>query len=184
MDEWLINGMHWDHIDEFPVLGSTEIWAFANDSGIMHPMHMHLVAFQVLDRDTFTKGPNGEIIPGGTPVAPGPDETGWKDTVQVNANELVRVIARFDDYTGKYPYHCHILEHEDHEMMRQFEVVAPSCVGDINGDGSTNAADFVILAGNFGTMVMPHNTGGDLNGDGLVNASDFVILAGDFGCQP
>jgi spore coat protein A len=184
MEEWLINGMHWDHIDEFPVLGSTEIWAFANDSGIMHPMHMHLVAFQVLDRDTFTKGPNGEIIPGGAPVAPGPDETGWKDTVQVNANELVRVIARFDDYTGKYPYHCHILEHEDHEMMRQFEVVAPSCVGDINGDGSTNAADFVILAGNFGTMVMPHNTGGDLNGDGLVNASDFVILAGDFGCQP
>jgi len=57
----------------------------------------------------------------------------------------------------------------------------PSCAGDINGDGSTNAADFTILAGNFGSNVPP-NTGGDLNGDGIVNAADFVILAGDFGC--
>jgi hypothetical protein len=58
---------------------------------------------------------------------------------------------------------------------------APACVGDINGDGFTNAGDFVILAGNFGSSVPP-NTAGDLNGDGVVNASDFVILAGDFGC--
>jgi hypothetical protein len=58
---------------------------------------------------------------------------------------------------------------------------APACAGDINGDGDTNASDFVILAGNFGSVVTP-NTGGDLNGDGLVNAADFVILAGDFGC--
>ena len=58
---------------------------------------------------------------------------------------------------------------------------APSCAGDINGDGFTNAADFTILAGNFGSSVPP-NTGGDLNGDGVVNAADFVILAGDFGC--
>mgnify|MGYP001424270053 CR=1 FL=1 len=55
------------------------------------------------------------------------------------------------------------------------------CIADINNDGSTNAADFVILAGNFGASVTP-NTNGDLNGDGLVNAADFVILAGDFGC--
>jgi hypothetical protein len=57
----------------------------------------------------------------------------------------------------------------------------PTCTGDINNDGSTNAADFVILAGNFGASVTPH-TSGDLSGDGLVNAADFVILAGDFGC--
>ena len=55
------------------------------------------------------------------------------------------------------------------------------CIGDVNGDGSTNAADFTILAGNFGSNVPP-NTGGDLNGDGIVNAADFTILAGDFGC--
>jgi hypothetical protein len=60
-------------------------------------------------------------------------------------------------------------------------IPAPTCAGDINNDGFTNAADFVILAGDFGSAVTP-NTGGDLNGDGLVNASDFVILAGDFGC--
>ena len=60
---------------------------------------------------------------------------------------------------------------------------APACSGDVNGDGSTNAGDFVILAGNFGSSVAPF-TNGDLNGDGIVNASDFVILAGDFGCSP
>lgn len=62
-------------------------------------------------------------------------------------------------------------------------IPAPNCAGDINGDGSTNVADFTILAGNFGSAVSP-NTSGDFNGDGLVNAGDFVILAGDFGCAP
>ena len=60
-------------------------------------------------------------------------------------------------------------------------IAPPACAGDVNGDGFTNAADFTILAGNFGSNVPP-NTGGDLNGDGIVNAADFVILAGDFGC--
>jgi hypothetical protein len=58
-----------------------------------------------------------------------------------------------------------------------------SCAGDVNGDGATNASDFTILAGAFGTSVTV-GTNGDLNGDGLVNAADFVILAGDFGCVP
>ena len=63
-------------------------------------------------------------------------------------------------------------------------VVAPpaACPGDINGDNLTNAADFIIQAGHFGSAVAP-NTSGDLNGDGLVSAADFVILAGDFGCS-
>jgi hypothetical protein len=59
---------------------------------------------------------------------------------------------------------------------------APTCAGDVNNDGFTNAADFTILAGNFGATV-PTNTLGDLNGDGTVNAADFVILAGNFGCD-
>ena len=59
--------------------------------------------------------------------------------------------------------------------------LAPACAADINGDGATNAADFTILAGNFGNAVPPGTTG-DLNNDGLVNAADFVVLAGDFGC--
>jgi cysteine-rich repeat protein len=86
-------------------------------------MHMHLVFFQILDRDTFTTGAGGEIIPDGNPQPPAPQEAGWKDTAMVNPGEIVRVIARFEDYKGLYAYHCHILEHEDHEMMRQFQTV-------------------------------------------------------------
>jgi spore coat protein A len=126
---WEINGLTWDDITEEPVLGTTEIWRFINDSNVSHPMHMHLVFFQVLDRDGFTRGPGGEIIPDGNPQPPPPEESGWKDTAMVAPGEILRVIARFDDYTGLYAYHCHILEHEDHEMMRQFRVVPePSSV--------------------------------------------------------
>lgn len=135
---WEINGMHWDDIMEYPQLGDSEIWRFINDSGVSHPMHMHLVAFQVLDRDTFTKDANGAIIPGGNPQPPPPEEDGWKDTVMVAPNEIVRVISRFEDYKGKYPYHCHILEHEDHEMMRQFQTV--DC-GDAEIDAPVETCD-------------------------------------------
>jgi spore coat protein A len=120
---WEINELEWHDITEYPELGTTEIWRFINDSGVSHPMHMHLVFFQILDRDGFTRGPGGQIIPDGTPQAPLLEESGWKDTAMVGPNEILRVIARFDDYTGKYPYHCHILEHEDHEMMRQFQTI-------------------------------------------------------------
>jgi len=78
--------------------------------------------FQVLDRQAFEEQ-GGQIVPIGSRVPPPAHEAGWKDTVQVGPNEIVRVIARFEDYTGKFPYHCHILEHEDHEMMRQFQTV-------------------------------------------------------------
>jgi cysteine-rich repeat protein len=108
-------------------------------------MHMHLVFFQILDRDTFTVGAGGEIVPDGNPQPPLPGESGWKDTAMVDPGEILRVIVRFEDYKGKYAYHCHILEHEDHEMMRQFETV--SC-GDNEldttescDDGNTRIAD-------------------------------------------
>jgi spore coat protein A len=92
-------------------------------------MHMHLVAFQVLDRDGFTTGPGGEIIPNGNPQLPPAEERGWKDTAMVAPNQIMRVIARFEDYTGNYPYHCHILSHEDNEMMRQMTVPEPGATG-------------------------------------------------------
>lgn len=116
---WTINGLMWDDITEFPVIGSTEIWTWHNQSGIAHPMHMHLVAFQILDRQALnevTGEPEGPII------QPDENEKGWKDTANSPPGFRTRVIARFDGFTGLYPYHCHILEHEDHEMMRQFEV--------------------------------------------------------------
>ena len=120
---WEINDLKWDDITEYPELGTTEIWRFINDSNVAHPMHMHLVFFQILDRDGFTTGGGGEIIPDGNPQPPLAEESGWKDTAMVGPGEIVRVIARFEDYKGKYAYHCHILEHEDHEMMRQFQTV-------------------------------------------------------------
>jgi len=118
-----------DDVNESPVLGTTEFWRFVNESGISHPMHMHLVAFQVLDRQPFTLQ-DGQVVPTGPAVPPDPSEAGWKDTAPVGPDEILRVIARFEDYTGLYAYHCHILEHEDNEMMRQFQVVPPVGVED------------------------------------------------------
>jgi cysteine-rich repeat protein len=83
---------------------------------------MHLVMFQVLDRQPFDVV-DDVVVPIGPPIAPPAHEAGWKDTVRVQRSEIVRVIARFESYTGKFAYHCHILEHEDHEMMRQFQTV-------------------------------------------------------------
>lgn len=125
---WLINGHHWPHIHERPRLGSTEIWRFINRSGMVHPMHMHLVMFQVLDIQPFTVV-NDTVQVTGPPVPPDPTLAGWKDTVPVLPNQMVRVIARFDDYLGKFPYHCHMLEHEDNDMMRQFEVIDTTSTG-------------------------------------------------------
>jgi cysteine-rich repeat protein len=159
---WEINNLRWHDITEYPELDTTEIWRFVNDSGVSHPMHMHLVMFQVLDRDTFTKDPNGAIIPGGDPQPPPPEEDGWKDTVMVAPNEMVRVIAHFENYKGLFAYHCHILEHEEHEMMRQFhtvkcgdhEVDAPAETCDDGGtdpydgcSGRCRIEEFVTLAG-------------------------------------
>jgi blue copper oxidase len=114
-----INGRQMDmtRIDEIVKHGGTEIWEIRNLTMGMGPMmgmqeemghtfHYHGVQFQVLSRD------------GRQPPL---NERGWKDTILVNPNETVKVIARFD-YKGLYMYHCHILEHEDAGMMGQFEV--------------------------------------------------------------
>jgi spore coat protein A len=97
-----------ERFDAFPRLGATEVWQFRNTTQAPHPVHLHLVHFQVLDRD-------------GAPAAA--EERGWKDTVEVRAGETVRLAARFSGYTGRFVYHCHNLEHEDHDMMGQFRVV-------------------------------------------------------------
>lgn len=140
--EWRINDLGWDDVTEQPVLGTTEIWRFVNRSGMMHPMHMHLVMFQVLDRQPFEIN-MGNVVPTGPATPPTSTESGWKDTVQVAPFEIVRVIARFENYTGLFPYHCHILEHEDHEMMRQFDAI---CIkGDTNQDTLVNGADIELF---------------------------------------
>jgi FtsP/CotA-like multicopper oxidase with cupredoxin domain len=123
--KWLINDLGWHDITEFPILGTTEVWSFINRSGVSHPMHLHLVLMQVLDRQPFIFT-NNMVVTNGPRVAVAANENGWKDTVACPPNEITRVITRFDGFAGRYPYHCHIIEHEDHEMMRQFEVVAPA----------------------------------------------------------
>ena len=94
-----------------PQLGTTEIWEFENKTHHTHPIHLHLVEFRVIGR-----GPDGT-------QEPAPNERGGKDVVRVNPSEKVRIAVKFGDFAGQFPWHCHILEHEEQEMMRPFEVV-------------------------------------------------------------
>lgn len=123
----LLDGKHWhDPISEKPVLDSTEIWEFLNTTDDSHPIHLHLVRFQILDRrpidiDDYIYGHKVTYV--GDAVLPEPNEAGWKDTVVVTPGSSTRIIAKFEGYPGRYVWHCHILEHEDNEMMRPYEVV-------------------------------------------------------------
>jgi spore coat protein A len=120
---------------EDPRLGSTEIWEFWNTTVDAHPVHMHLVQFRILDRQAFV-GPtcesvmlNGwkgvQLLPGarkrGAVLKAQAQEQGWKDTVVCPPGMVTRVITTFNR-PGKYVYHCHILSHEEHNMMRWFKV--------------------------------------------------------------
>jgi spore coat protein A, manganese oxidase len=124
----LINNKHWhEPTTEFPKLNTTEIWEFVNQTEDTHPMHIHLVRFQVLDRRTFDQFElmaNKKLRFRGSVEPPAPNEMGWKDTIQCPAGQVTRVIINFEGYPGKYLYHCHILEHEANDMMRPFEVIA------------------------------------------------------------
>jgi spore coat protein A, manganese oxidase len=123
----LLNGKSWhDPVTENPVLDSTEIWSFINPTDDSHPIHLHLVKFQILDRrkfETFGFVSRQKIRYTGQPVAPDPTEAGWKDTVRAEPGMITRIIAKFEGYPGRYVWHCHILEHEDNEMMRPYDVL-------------------------------------------------------------
>lgn len=121
----LLNNLRWDDmpLTETPYNGTVEIWELFNTTADTHPIHLHLVQFQILDRAPFTGDPNSPDVIIGAPQPPDPNEMGWKDTVRANPGEVTRIIARFGPFTGIYPWHCHILEHEDHDMMRPYEVL-------------------------------------------------------------
>jgi FtsP/CotA-like multicopper oxidase with cupredoxin domain len=106
-----------DPIAQNPALNSIETWELWNWSADAHPIHLHLVKFEVVNR---------EVI-GGAVRAPEPWEAGWKDTVIAYPGEITRVKALFD-VPGLYVWHCHILSHEDNEMM------VPYCVGEAGVD--------------------------------------------------
>lgn len=107
---WVINGNTWDknRIDANPGFETTEIWTFANNGREwFHPVHVHLVDFQILNR-------NGK--------PPLPYESGWKDVVYLGENDNIQVIAKFEPRRGKYVIHCHNTVHEDHDMMTQYQI--------------------------------------------------------------
>lgn len=121
----LLNNMEWNQpITETPYNGTIEIWELYNTTPDTHPIHLHLVNFQILSRAVFTGDPNGSNLKVGPSIPPDQNERGWKDTVRANPGEVTRIIARFGPFTGIYPWHCHILEHEDYDMMRPYEVLA------------------------------------------------------------
>jgi spore coat protein A len=124
----LLNGTHWKMpVTENPALNSVEIWELVNLTNDSHPIHLHLVRFQLLDRrsfDAYAYQYHNTLRYRGAAVTPDPAETGWKDTVRADPGMITRIIVPFEGYTGRYVWHCHILEHEDNEMMRPFEVVA------------------------------------------------------------
>jgi spore coat protein A len=132
-----------DAVPVTPKVGTVEDWVYVNLTGDTHPMHMHLVTFQVVGRTPFDAeayemafgGPNG--VPGGidpTPFAtgpmlpPAPEERGFKETVKANPGFFTTIRAKFELPTGitapqTYVHHCHIVEHEDNDMMQPFTVM-------------------------------------------------------------
>jgi spore coat protein A len=161
----LLNGYHFmDDVTDIIKAGTTETWQWINLTVDAHPMHPHLVGFQVLNRQKFDvvnyqtdwdayldSGRDPSLKPKldsyliGQPVPPEPEEMGFKDTVKSYPSDeagpetysyVTRTIATFKlpwtsflDYNwktksfGNWVYHCHILEHEENDMMRPFEVV-------------------------------------------------------------
>ena len=124
----LLNATHWKApITEKPALGSTEIWTLINPTNDTHPIHLHLVRFQILDRRSYEPWlfqTKRQLHFLGDPEPPDLNEAGWKDTVQAHSRMVTRIIVPFEGFTGRYVWHCHILEHEDNEMMRPYEVIA------------------------------------------------------------
>ena len=114
-----------EEITENPEVGATEVWEFYNTTGDAHPMHIHEVAFEVVNREGLVLDADGEVEQpiqlDGNVTGPEPWETGFKDTVTAYPGQVTRVRAQFNN-PGQYVWHCHIVEHEDNEMMRPFRI--------------------------------------------------------------
>jgi bilirubin oxidase len=112
-------------ITENPNLGATEVWEIYNFTEDAHPIHIHQTQFEVKDRQAIAFAADGTATLSGTPTPPEAGETGTKDTVLVYPGMVTRVKAKFD-LAGLFVWHCHIISHEDNEMMR------PMCVGPLS----------------------------------------------------
>jgi spore coat protein A len=134
----LLDGLHWtDPVTENPKAGAIEVWNLVNTTGDAHPIHVHLVEFQVLERQNFSQkawDKTRMLVYTGRPEPPALNERpARKDVVIAKPGMATKIIARFDLPAGttatpgqrfRYVWHCHILEHEDNEMMRPFDVIA------------------------------------------------------------
>jgi len=135
-DDGYPTALKWeDDITETPSENSDETWEIFNFTADAHPIHVHLVQFQVQDRQGLDNLDEEGIavppaFPAGDTISPEPFEMGFKDTVIAYPGQVTRIKARFDVPTGQvlpalYVWHCHIVEHEDNEMMRPYQVIAP-----------------------------------------------------------
>jgi len=129
----LLDGLRFEHdATERPTVGTTEIWHLANVSDDVHPIHLHLVQFQVLGRQGFDVDlfrESGALSPTTARRGPRAQESGWLDTVTAPAGDVTSIVVHFGevdglfrDITGRYVWHCHMMEHANHEMIRPFEV--------------------------------------------------------------
>lgn len=124
---WVLNGRPYQESElasnEIVQLNTTEVWELSNTNtggmSMVHPIHIHGLQFQVLERTM-----NAQFAAGYETVRYGYVDDGWKDTVMIMPGERVKVLLRFEDFTGTYVYHCHNLEHEDAGMMRNYQVRA------------------------------------------------------------
>jgi FtsP/CotA-like multicopper oxidase with cupredoxin domain len=125
-DGMTVKKLWMDPVTENPSVGATEVWEFYNTTADAHPMHVHEVAFQVVNRQGLAVDEDGEVTQPiqlvGDPRPPESWENGWKDTVVAHPGEVTRLRLRFT-HPGQFVWHCHIVEHEDNEMMR------PYCIG-------------------------------------------------------
>ena len=113
-----------DPVTENPAVGATEVWEFYNATGDAHPMHVHEVLFQLVDRQPIVVDEDEKtvhVLPGSEPIPPQSWENGFKDTVIAYPGQVTRVRARFTT-PGQFVWHCHIVEHEDNEMMRPYRI--------------------------------------------------------------
>jgi spore coat protein A len=125
-DNMPMHKMWADPVTESPSVGATEVWEFYNFTADAHPMHVHEVAFEVVDRqalvlDLVTGEPVQPVRLSGAPRLPEPTETGFKDTVIAYPGAVTRIRAQFTN-SGQFAWHCHIVEHEDNEMMRPYRI--------------------------------------------------------------
>ena len=155
-------------VTEMPNLNDTEEWEIWNFTMDAHPIHLHLVEFQVVNRQVLKptkKNPSAMRLTHDKRKME-PWETGWKDTVIAYPGEVTRIRAKFDT-AGLYVWHCHIIDHEDNEMMRPYAVVP-----DLDQNRCVDYKDLAILAKD----ILHKNNNYDLNADGKENALDLLRL--------